>query len=87
MSSIRVLECDEGSILDHVGTAEGEAKASTAAGQAGGARSYAGGLFDVILLGGGCGIEAAEPVAVGGGEGKGKERRTPAERLDLVLDR
>lgn len=69
------------------------AKASTAAaaaavGKDGGVRpdeathrSSRGGLFDVILLGGGVGMEGTGSVPVR------EEDRTPAERLDLVMDR
>lgn len=97
--------CDEGEMVESISTmvADAEAaKSSTAAkGKEGEDRPIApsasgGGLFDVILLGGGVGVDdvaelvpdgkgpRGERVAGGKGEGEG---RTPAERLDLVLDR
>ncbi|CAM9244855.1 unnamed protein product [Ectocarpus sp. 12 AP-2014] len=93
--SVTVLVCDEGEMLESVRTVVAEAdsaKASTAAAAAVGKdgdvgpdetshRSARGGLFDVILLGGGGGVEGAGSVPVR------EEDRTPAERLDLAMDR
>ncbi|CAM9737612.1 unnamed protein product, partial [Ectocarpus sp. 8 AP-2014] len=94
--SVTVLVCDEGEMLESVSKVVAEAdsaKASTAAaaaavGKDGGVRpdeaahrSARGGLFDVILLGGGDGVEGAGSVSVS------EEDRTPAEILDLVMDR
>lgn len=54
-------------------------------------RASGGGLFDVILIGGGVGVDAAgvaqDEKGPRGERVPGGEGRTPAERLDLVLDR
>ncbi|CAM9783509.1 unnamed protein product [Pylaiella littoralis] len=101
--SVQVMVCDDGAIVENVETAAvktvGTAPLAVDGGEEGeeasggpAPRSSAGkDLFDVILLGGGVGTEAAELVTVGDGDGEGasipERGRTPAGRLDLVLDR
>lgn len=103
--------CDEGEMVESVSAMAADAEAANtltaAKGKEGKDHSVApsasgGGFFDVILLGGGVGVDDAaglvsdgkgprgERVSWGEGEGEGEgdgEGRTPAERLDLVLDR
>lgn len=93
--SVSVLVCDEGEMLATIDRAEGAKIATAVEGKEGEKRptprASVGGLFDVILLGGGVGSDAAELAPHGEGprgERVGaREGPTPAERLDLVLDR
>lgn len=99
--SVQVMVCDDVEILENVHTAavKTEVTEPSTAENSKGREEARGGhalkssgeeLFDVILLGGGAVTEAAKsvPVSDGGVEGVATETgRTPAERLDLVLDR
>ncbi|CAM9524683.1 unnamed protein product [Scytosiphon promiscuus] len=94
--SVSVLVGDERTILEGMRTSAAAAAGVRAQQGAGGdasSRSPPEELFDVILLGGGVGTDAAGyvPVEEEAGDGiDGVARKgvtTPAERLDLVLDR
>lgn len=95
--SVTVVECDEASILEvvkNMNTEDGDA--TTVKDSGGGAgpetdaqqSSSAEGLFDVILLGGGDEVGGARGLDAAVEPGRIKKAGlTPAERLDLVLDR
>lgn len=111
--SVDVVVCDEGEMVENVieMVAEAEAAKTLPAAATKGKEGQehlaapsasGGGLFDVILLGGGVGVDDAAEIVPdgkgprgeqvdGGGGGRKREAeaegRTPAERLDLVLDR
>lgn len=94
--SVTVVVCPEAEMANHVAAATAAAGHNMTGSSSGseipgpGPRSSGRGLFDVILLGGGGGATASVPAGVGGrGEEGGAERAglSPAERLDIVLDR
>eukprot|EP00752_Nemacystus_decipiens_P011426 g10147.t1 len=101
--SVRVVVCEEGDMVESISTMVADAEAAKALAAAKGKEgekhttapsTSGGGLFDVILLGGGVGVGDAAELVPDGEEPRGErvaggewEGRTPAERLDLVLDR
>lgn len=66
-----------------------ESRVASEAGESVPRSPVARGLFDVILIGGGSWTGAVETVPVGKSDGEETrvQGRSPAERLDLVLDR